>query len=237
MIEDTCESLGVKNHGKFAGTEGHFGTYSFYFSHHITTVEGGMIVTNHDALADLVRSMRAHGWIRHMHHAEKYTQENPNLDPRFLFISTGFNVRPTEINAVLGISQLKKLNTFNEKRNVIRATWDNAFKKLKESGVMKPIEITPGTEAALFGYPVICKNEKLKNEFQRYLENNNIETRPIICGNLTRQPALKYYSYRIQGELKGADQVMDCGLYWGIHPMITSEQINYVANTVLGFFK
>ncbi|OGT32432.1 MAG: hypothetical protein A3C44_03265 [Gammaproteobacteria bacterium RIFCSPHIGHO2_02_FULL_39_13] len=237
LIEDTCEALGVKNNGKFAGTEGHFGTYSFYFSHHITTIEGGMIVTNDDALADVVRSMRAHGWIRHMHHAENYIKENPTIDPRFLFISTGFNVRPTEINAVLGISQLKKLNAFNEKRNAIKTTWDTAFKKLQDNGTLTSIEITDGTEAALFGYPVICKDEKLKNELQCYLEKNDIETRPIICGNLTRQPALKYHQYRIQGELKGTDHIMNCGLYWGIHPMMTSDQIHYVSNTVLGFFK
>ena len=237
LIEDACESLGVKNHGKFVGTNGHFGTYSFYFSHHITTIEGGMIVTNHDALADLIRSMRAHGWVRHMYDAKNIIKNNPEFDPRFLFISTGFNMRPTEINAVLGISQLKKLDMFNQKRNLIKKKWDSDFQKLNHTGRLKSIEITDGTEEALFGYPILCESDTLKKNIQQYLENNTIETRPIICGNLTRQPALKYYSHRIHGELKGADQVMDCGLYWGIHPMMTPLQIDYVSNTVLGFFK
>lgn len=237
LIEDACESLGVKNNGQFVGTEGHFGTYSFYFSHHITTIEGGMIVTNHDDLADLLRSMRAHGWIRHLHNPDAHIKENPELDPRFLFISTGFNVRPTEINAVLGISQLKKLNTFNEKRNLIKTIWDHAFQHLQNTGILKGIEITEATDATLFGYPVLCESKILKNNLQKYLEKNNIETRPIICGNLTKQPALKHYPHKIHGKLHGADKVMDQGLYWGIHPTMTPEQINYVSKTVLEFFK
>lgn len=237
LIEDACESLGVRNHGKYVGTVGHFGTYSFYFSHHITTIEGGMIVTHDAQLADLLRSMRAHGWTRHMHSAENYHQAQPELDPRFFFVSTGFNVRPTEINAVLGLSQLQKLNIFNQKRNVIKKKWDNDFKKLYSAKKLELIRTTDGTESSLFGYPVLCESTALKNALQRYLEKNYIETRPIICGNLTRQPALKYHAYKIHGKLTGADRVMDRGLYWGIHPMMTLEQINYVSETVLGFFK
>lgn len=237
LIEDACESLGVRNHGKYVGTVGHFGTYSFYFSHHITTIEGGMIVTHDDQLADLLRSMRAHGWTRHMHSAENYHQAQPELDPRFFFVSTGFNVRPTEINAILGLSQLKKLNLFNQKRNFIKNKWDNDFKKLYSAKKLKMIQITDSTQSSLFGYSVLCESAMLKNEFQQYLEKHHIETRSIICGNLTRQPALKYHTYKIHGKLTGADHVMDRGLYWGIHPMMTSEQINYVSEIVLGFFK
>ena len=236
LIEDACESLGVKNHGKFAGTAGNFGTYSFYFSHHITTIEGGMVVTNHDGLADLMRGMRAHGWVRHRHDAALYVQQNPELDSRFLFVSTGFNMRPTEINAVLGITQLKKLVAFNEKRNFIHKTWDAAFKTIQNMGQLTCIEITEGTDPALFGYPVLCKNKSIRTKLQIFLEKNQIETRPIICGNLTRQPALKHHFYKIHGELIGANQVMDCGLYWGMHPMMHTEQINYVIDKVLEFF-
>lgn len=235
LIEDTCESLGVKNNHHYAGTIGHFGTYSFYFSHHITTIEGGMIVTNDDVLADLLRSMRAHGWIRHMHNAKKYSDQYPELDSRFLFVSTGFNLRPTEINAVLGISQLKKLDAFNHKRRMIQAIWNDEFKKIQSE--LQPIAFTKNTDGALFGYPVLCKNASVKKSLQLHLENNGIETRPIICGNLTRQPALQHYHYRVHGKLAGADQIMDCGLYWGIHPMMSQDQIDYVSKTVLGFFQ
>lgn len=235
LIEDTCESLGVKNNNHFAGTIGHFGTYSFYFSHHITTIEGGMIVTNDDILADLLRSMRAHGWIRHMHNAKKYSDQYPELDSRFLFVSTGFNVRPTEINAVLGMSQLKKLAAFNDKRKQIQTAWNDAFNKIQSE--LQTIAFTQNTDGALFGYPVLCKNSEIKKLFQQHLENHGIETRPIICGNLTRQPALQHYNYRVHGKLVGADQIMDCGLYWGIHPMMTQKQIDYVSKTVIGFFQ
>lgn len=237
LIEDACEALGVKNNDQFVGTIGNFGTYSFYFSHHITTIEGGMLVTNCDHLADIARYMRAHGWVRHMHNANHHIAENPEIDPRFLFVSTGFNVRPTEINAVLGLSQLKKLTAFNQKRNQIKAIWDNVFQSLHRNGDLTLMNIAPKTNAALFGYPVLCRTKQSRIVFQQYLENQKIETRPIICGNLTRQPALKHHTYRIHENLINANAIMERGLYWGIHPRMTPEQIEYVSRTVLNFFK
>ena len=104
LFEDTCESLGVAWNGKRVGGFGHLASFSFYFSHHITTIEGGMVVTNDARLADLLRAMRAHGWIRDMHAAKEIAAGYPHIDPRFLFLTTGFNVRPTEINAAIGLS-------------------------------------------------------------------------------------------------------------------------------------
>ena len=196
-----------------------------------------MLVTNHEGLAELTRSMRAHGWVRNMDSAKKYSQQYPELDPRFLFISTGFNVRPTEINGILGISQLQKLDKFNQKRNFIKSKWDADLKTLYDCNKLKIVKITDRTEAAPFGYPVLCENKIIRNAFQNYLEKHGIETRPIVCGNITRQPAMKYYAHRVYDELSGADKVMDCGIYWGLHPMMTDQQIDYVSSTILEFFK
>ncbi|MCB0362726.1 MAG: DegT/DnrJ/EryC1/StrS family aminotransferase, partial [Bdellovibrionales bacterium] len=116
VIEDTCESLGTRYDKKFVGTRGDMGTYSFFFSHHITTIEGGMIVTDNDDLAELLRCLRAHGWTRHLKNREQVEKKYSHIDPRFLFVNSGFNVRPTEINAAFGMKQLEKLENFNQRR-------------------------------------------------------------------------------------------------------------------------
>ena len=103
LFEDTCESLGVAWSGKMVGSFGHLASFSFYFSHHITTIEGGMITTNDGELANLLRAMRAHGWIRQMDGREQIAARYPDIDPRFLFLTTGFNLRPIEINAAIGL--------------------------------------------------------------------------------------------------------------------------------------
>jgi CDP-6-deoxy-D-xylo-4-hexulose-3-dehydrase len=116
LFEDTCEALGAAWNGKRVGSFGHLASFSFYFSHHITTIEGGMVVTNDARLADLLRAMRAHGWVRDMEASKEIAANYPHIDPRFLFLTTGFNVRPTEINAAIGLEQLKKLPAFNDSR-------------------------------------------------------------------------------------------------------------------------
>ncbi len=237
MIEDCCESLGIKNNGKFVGTYGDIGTYSFFFSHHITSVEGGMIVTNDDGLADTMRSLRAHGWSRGLDSQEYFSKKYSHIDDRYLFINTGFNVRPTDINASIGRIQLRKLEKFNIERDRIEKYWKSELSNFEECGELEFIKTTEGTEAHLFGFPVLCKNNETRNKFQAHLEKNNIETRPIIAGNLARQPAFSRIKHRISGELRGADRIMDCGLYWGLHPVMKENEVEYVVETIRGFFK
>jgi CDP-6-deoxy-D-xylo-4-hexulose-3-dehydrase len=237
IVEDTCEALGTRYRDQFVGTLGDIGTYSFFFSHHITTIEGGMVVTPHDELAELLRAMRAHGWTRHLKDREAVEKKYPDIDPRFLFISTGFNLRPTEINAAFGLLQIDKLEKFNHNRVVVTEKWISAFRDEIEKGYFTPMRITPHVNATWFGFPILCRDHALRNVFQRYLEDHHIETRPIICGNLARQPAFKLIQHRIADELVGADQVMDRGLFWGSHPIMTEEQIQYVIQIVKGFFK
>jgi len=234
LIEDTCESLGVKHQGKFVGTYGDVGTYSFFFSHHITTIEGGMVVTNDDELAELMRALRAHGWTRQLKNPEKYTEANPDLDPRFLFINTGFNLRPNEINAAIGKVQLKKLASYNKARHKVSEIWAKDLAKYSE--YFRTVRVTEGTEASLFGFPIICKDKELRDRLQNYLEENGVETRPIICGNIAKQPALEYFDYKIADNLDDADKIMDCGLYWGNNPLMTEEEIAYLTNTIDRFF-
>jgi len=237
IMEDTCESLGTKHNGVFCGTRGLLGTYSFYFSHHITTIEGGMVVTNDDELAELLRVLRAHGWTRHLKNRQAVEARYPDVDPRFLFINTGFNLRSTEINAAFGLEQLKKLSGFNTRRAEIAESWRKSFATLTERGLLMPMTATEKTDCTWFGYPVLCQSTQIRNDLMSHLESSGIETRPVICGNLARQPAFKLIPHRTAADLSGADAIMDKGLFWGSHPMMQTEEIDYVTKTVRAFFE
>jgi CDP-6-deoxy-D-xylo-4-hexulose-3-dehydrase len=237
VIEDTCEALGTRHRGKFVGTHGHIGTYSFFFSHHMTTIEGGMVVTDNDELAELFRCLRAHGWTRHLKNREAIERRYPDIDPRFLFVNTGFNLRPTEINAVFGLEQLRKLEAFNQRRVEIAEVWTRELESLSRDRLVVPMKTTEQTASTWFGFPVLCRDTELRNGLRTHLESNGIETRPVIAGNLARQPAFKHIPHRIAGALTGADAIMDHGLFWGSHPMMTGDEVDYVTRVVKGFFK
>jgi CDP-6-deoxy-D-xylo-4-hexulose-3-dehydrase len=236
LVEDTCEALGTRHGGRYTGCFGQIGTFSFYFSHHISTIEGGMVVTDDDEIADLLRSMRSHGWSRHRTDHQEIERRHPEIDPRFLFITTGFNLRPTELNAAFGLRQLSKLSAFNRRRNEIGQAWHEAFRPLADGEKLAVMRTTEDTEHAFFGYPVLCRSSAEKEKLTRFLEDKGIETRPIICGNMARQPAFAHVSHHVAGSLAGSDRIMDTGLYWGVHPRITDEEVVYVGNTVRSFF-
>lgn len=232
IVEDTCESLGTRYRDVPVGTFGDLGTYSFYFSHHITTIEGGMVVTHDDDTAELLRVMRAHGWTRHLRESGKVEDQYPEIDPRFLFINTGFNLRPTEINGAFGIHQLRKLDGFNRRRREIAAQWIEAFSAPEIERRIRPMQVTPGTECTWFGFPVLCDSTATRDKLRSHLEAAQIETRPIVAGNLVRQPAFRHLRHRVVGTLRGADQVMERGLYWGSHPGMVQTEIGYVVEHV-----
>lgn len=237
LFEDTCESLGVHWAGRQVGTFGDMGSFSFYFSHHITTIEGGMVVTQDRKLADVLRSMRAHGWARDMSNAAEISRQSPDIDPRFLFVTTGFNVRPMEINAAIGLKQLKRLDGFNARRRELTERVDRGLAPLKQSGQLQLIDHDPRSLPAPFGYTVLCRTQEERNRLRDHLEASGIETRPVICGNMARQPALAHFDHGVSGTLNGADQVMDCGIYWGLHPGMSDQDADTVVQTVRAFFQ
>lgn len=236
LIEDTCEALGVTLDGRHVGTFGEIGTFSFYFSHHITTIEGGMAVTDDGALADLLRSLRAHGWVRDMAERDAVIARHRGIDPRFLFVTAGFNVRPMEISAAIGREQLKRLGAFNDARRQTARRFDQGLAELEARGHLALIRQDARVRSAPFGYTVICRTAEDRGGLNAHLLAREVETRPVICGNMTRQPALAHYGHRVSGALAGADRVMDCGLYWGTHPFMETEEIDYVIDAVVDYF-
>ena len=172
--------------------------------------------------------------IRDLKKRREQETQFPDIDPRFLFINTGFNLRPTELNAAFGLIQLPKLDAFNQRRKQIVSFWNERFSPLIESGLFRPMRATTHADVAWFGYPVICKDPRIRAVFRDHLHTNGIDTRPIICGNIARQPALAHVSHRISRDLKCADRIMDCGLLWAAHPLLTDEKLDYLARVVLG---
>ena len=233
LFEDTCESLGVQWEGRQLGTIGHAGSYSFYFAHHITTIEGGMVVTDDDALADLMRAMRAHGWVRHMQAGSEIARQYPEIDARFLFHTTGFNLRSTELNAAIGRIQLTRLDGFNAARRKVAEQFATALMPLTRDGRLRVMQFDQRCLPAPFGYPVLCRSAAERDRLRDHLEASGIETRPVICGNLARQPAMSHVPHRVSGKLVGADEVMDQGLYWGTHPHMTADEVAYVAASAI----
>ena len=160
----------------------------------------------------------------------------PDIDPRFLFLTTGFNVRPTEINGAIGLQQLKKLPAFNESRRAIARRLDTGLAALDQAGKLTLIRHDPRVTPAPFGYTVLCGSRDVRDGLRDHLEAAGVETRPVICGNLTRQPALAHHSFRINGELVGADRITDCGIYWGTHTFMTEDDVGYIVATVKQYF-
>lgn len=236
MVEDTCEALGTRYKGKVAGGFGLMGTYSFFFSHHITTIEGGMVVTDDEALADLLRCLRAHGWTRDMANKARWGERGNGLAERFTFVNTGFNLRPSEINGAFGLHQLRKLEGFNAARRRATLALVDGLAPLTATGDIAVMETTPGADPAFFGFPLLCRDSAARDSLAAHMDAAGIEVRPIICGNMAHQPAMAHVRHRIAGTLDGADRIMGCGLYFAMHPSYGDDDIAFAVDTIRGYF-
>jgi CDP-6-deoxy-D-xylo-4-hexulose-3-dehydrase len=237
LIEDCCESLGAFSDKKHVGTQGYAGSLSHFFSHHLTTIEGGSIITNDDYLADDIKSIRAHGWIRNRSDRSFLIKKYKNLDPRFLFFTSGYNVRPMELQAAIGLVQLKKLDFFLKKRekvafNVNKILSEVSWLKLIGNERIKNNKITKkDREHSWMNIPIILESgspiklKKIKNIFEKF----NIETRPIIAGNILKHPALKKVNYRHDKNLSVANNCLENGFMIGCHSNISSLQLELLS--------
>lgn len=234
VLEDTCESLGSEVRGKQVGTFGHFGAYSFYFSHHITTIEGGMLVTDDDRMADLARSIRAHGWTRDMTDRSELEAANPWIDPRFLFVHIGYNLRPMEIQAAFGLVQIKRLAEFNDQR---RANAEYLLAKLADlSDELEFVGEQEGGRSTWFGFAVMTKDATTRKALSDHLEARRIATRPIVAGNLAVQPAFRDNPHRTVGALGNATRIGERGLFVGNHPSLTTAHLDHIVAGFRSFF-
>jgi CDP-4-dehydro-6-deoxyglucose reductase, E1 len=193
IFEDCCESIGAKIKKKKVGNFGVAGSFSFYWGHHISTIEGGMITTNDKKFYNLCKMKRSHGFARELDEKEHKHIKNryKEIDFNFLFLTDGFNLRSTNLNAFLGIRQIAKLNKFIKIRNNNFMLFNNLIKKYKKHFYIinqKNLE-----NISSFSLPLIFKNKSKLLKTKNLLIQNKVEYRPIISGDLTKQPYLKKY--------------------------------------------
>jgi len=229
LLEDNCESMGSDFQGKLLGTYGEMSSFSMFISHHITSIEGGMICTDNEDLYNILLMLRSHGWDRDLSkNKQNELRQNFNVNDfkaLYTFYYPAFNIRNTEINAVIGLSQLNKLNKFIDIRN------KNFYLYEKNLNNNLPFIIKNQYSSVIsnFAYPIVHSK---RNKIVKNLIKNNIECRPIVCGNIAKQPFIKpYLKYKTDTPM--ADLIDDFGFYVPNHPNLSEKQITYVCKKIL----
>jgi len=225
LLEDCCESHGARHEGTLVGNVGLMSNFSFYFGHHITTVEGGVVCTNDDEVYDLIKLYRSHGMTREASPKmqAEYKVKYPDLNPLFTFAVPGYNMRNSEFNAVLGLEQMKRLDYNIEARKNNLALW---LSSLDPEKYFVEYDQVGNSNFAL---PLVlnAKDTELFDNVCALLEQEGVEYRVGTAGggNQARQPYLQKYNYKVVGELEATDHIHDFGLYVGNHPDLLSKQI------------
>ncbi len=233
LIEDSCEAMGAKFGKLHVGNFGVMSSFSSYFSHHISTIEGGIITTDNKELYHIMLSLRAHGWTRDLPDENLILRKSKNkFDEMYNFILPGYNLRPTEINGVAGIEQLKKLNNFLKIRRKNAATFVKLFKNNKIFKIQKEVE-----KSSWFAFSFIIKKRSYKKfkELIRILETLKIEYRPIISGNFADKHVSKKYFKVKNKNLKNAKYLDKFGIMIGNNPIDMSHILKKL-NNKLSYF-
>ena len=229
LIEDTCESLGSTYKNKSLGTFGKFGTYSFYVSHQLIAGEGGMLVCNDSNDYKIAHTLRAHGWDRGL-------KKKDNTE--FNFVNSGFNIRPLDLTAAIGLSQLKRLKKsiqtkIKNRKKIINSVksskkWKNQLTFLEPEKYLKP---------SWFGIPILLNKKFIKKKkiYLKKLNKNGIDTRPIISGNFLKQPCINLYKLNKSNEkFPSTQEIEDRGFFIGLHDKIIVEKdIKKLTNNLL----
>ncbi len=233
LLEDCCEALGASWKGKHVGSFGIGGAFSFFFSHHITTMEGGMVTLSDPALVDTVKVLRAHGWLRNVSELPAALGDI-DIDPRYAFVNWGFNVRPTELQAGFGLKQLEKLPLFNERRAQLAR---RIFDWIDTSPWLARPAVEHEAAPCWMALPLLIAADApfSRRELTFYLEERGIETRPIVTGNVARQPAAALFRTLTSGDLPGADIVHERGFYVGLSPFHSADAVDRLIDTLATF--
>ncbi len=248
LIEDNCDALGSKytidGQEKFSGTIGDIGTSSFYPPHHLTTGEGGAVYTDNPLLHKIIRSLR--DWGRDCvcesgqdnlcgHRFDgQYGQMPPGYDHKYIYSHFGYNLKATDMQAAIGVEQLKKFPEFMAKR---AANFDLLSQKLQNCEQLILPQATTNSRPCYFGFMLTCKQDGLRDKLVEHLEANNIQTRMLFAGNMIKQPCFdqmrtKGQGYRVIGELKNTDFVMKNSFWLGVYPGMTELMVERMAKTI-----
>ncbi len=240
VLEDCCEAHGSSIDGKKVGSFGLISTFSFFVAHNMTTGEGGMIMTSDDELHDILRSVREFGRLTKYEKNKPrfyYSDEHLNeYDERYVFTNVGYNLRMTDIAASLGIEQLKKLDDFNDARVKIAHFYTESLCKFQDYLTLPKIPL--GYFHSFYGYPFVIKPDApfTRQELVNHLENNNIETRAFMGGDLSKQPAYRNTPCKTPYSMPNTDLMFNNAFFIGCHPFITEKQKKQIVEAFESFF-
>jgi CDP-6-deoxy-D-xylo-4-hexulose-3-dehydrase len=254
LIEDACDALGSKYDGRYVGSFGAFGTFSFYPAHQITTGEGGAIVTSDEKLSKIALSLRDWGRACNMsvcnplhcpekgcskssHHLKTSSLDDlpEDYDKRYTYINIGYNLKPTEIQAAMGLVQLSKLPGFIELRKRNFNLLYDEFQDYEDFFILP--ELLPKSDPCWFAFPLtIKKNAPFKRkDVVQWLTKFNVEVKMLFSGNLIKHPAYKSTKYRLAQKLTNSDRIMRNSFFVGVYPGMTEEKIKYMLNVFKEF--
>lgn len=231
LIEDNCESLGATFDGKAAGTFGVMGTFSSFFSHHISTMEGGFISTDDEELHHILLALRAHGWTRNLpkrNHVCSDKSDDP-FEESFRFVLPGYNVRPLEMEGALGIQQVRRLPGFIEQRRANAA----AFLRVMKDHPLLLTQKETGS-SSWFGFSLVIRLGRAlrRAELVSRLSGAGFECRPIVAGNFAKNEVVKYFDHELHGRLVNAEHIDKNGLFIGNHHFPMPEAIEALRDAV-----
>lgn len=229
LMEDNCESMGASYKGEMAGSFGLIGTFSTFFSHHICTMEGGLVITDDRKLYDNMLSLRAHGWVRDLPEDTHLELDPDPFVRQFRFVLPGYNLRPLEMEGALGIPQLAKLDGFVTERRKNAVIFQNLFSDLEYLDIQ-----TETGESSWFGFAMTLKGslEGQRPALVEAFKRAGIECRPIVTGNFLRNPVIKHLEYSVGSEITAADAVDTNGIFVGNHHFPLQEQITRLREVV-----
>jgi len=242
LVEDCCDAVGAKYNGRMVGTFGDLATTSFYPAHHITMGEGGCVLTNKPALTKLVESFRDWGrdcWCepgKDNTCGKRYSQQLGDLpegyDHKFTYSHIGYNLKVTDMQAAVGLAQLKKLPEFIDARKRNWAYLRAGLASMEEHFILP--EATPGSDPSWFGFPICVRPEApfTRNDMVKHLDRAKVATRLMFGGNLVKQPAYKGQNFRISGSLENTDFVANQQFWLGVYPGLTRTHLNYMIDSV-----
>lgn len=231
LLEDNCEALGTELPTGKAGNFGLAASFSFFVAHHMSTIEGGMAITDDEELAEMLRIVRANGWDRNLTSAQQFKWRskfniNTEFDAKYTFYDLGYNLRPTEITGFLGLLQHQYLA-----ENIRKRESNHLFleEKLKENPDMIPLDHSHIAVLSGFAFPVLCQTPQLRDRYMSQFSGAGVEIRPMIAGNIQRQPFYAKY-VKTHYDLPGADFVHFCGFYCGNYPELTDVDLETLSS-------
>ena len=235
LLEDNCESLGASINGKMTGSFGQMSSHSFFFSHHICTMEGGMVNTNSKELMETLISIRAHGWTRGLEQNNSvHPRSNNEWDDLFRFVLPGYNLRPIELSGAIGKVQLKKFPKFLEERRKNAEYFTNLLCDSKNYMIQKETG-----HSSWFGFSIILQNDLLnkRDKIIKFLSQNNVVTRPIVAGNFTLNPVMKHLKFNPLPKLTNSNTIHNQGFFIGNHHFDVTKELKEVHSLLLEFEK